>query len=94
MDAIVRAVTNSARNALAHPACVSWFATQKVASGDLILVNNSFVFREVKTAKSDLYLAFSITKNGKPASAAQVATGLKINSDFRLMSRRPATSPL
>lgn len=93
MDAITQAVRESARSTINHPAFVSWFKGQKPAPGDLILINNSFVFRDVRTPKSDLYIAFRVSDGGKPASTPAVAFGLKINSDFKLVSAKARNLP-
>jgi len=64
-----------------HPSFVSWYESQKFKEGDLIAINNSFVFREIKTAKSGQYI---LLKHGKAKFQKDVfvARGLNLNSDL------------
>lgn len=53
---------------------------------DLLLINNSFVFREkktIKTTKSEKYVCVHVTGGGNFSRSPRVATGISINSDFR-----------
>lgn len=56
------------------------------APKDILLINNSFVYREkrtIKTTKNDKYVCTHVTGGGNFSPSPRVATGININSDFR-----------
>lgn len=58
---------------------------------DLLLINNSFVFREkrmIKTTKSEKYVCVHVTSGGNFSRSPRVATGISINSDFKRIPAR------
>ncbi|MGB2962841.1 MAG: hypothetical protein WBB69_02540 [Anaerolineales bacterium] len=58
---------------------------------DLLLINNSFVFREkrtIKTKKSEKYVCVHVTSGGNFSRSPRVATGISINSDFKRIPAR------
>jgi len=81
-----------------HPAFLEWRKTLKPGKDDIILINNSFVYRNVKTTKSDSYLALRFKDDTQFERYPLVAHGLAINSDFRLIPAKsrnfPALTPL
>ena len=93
MESIVRSITRSAAISLTDPAFKSWLKSQSPAPNDLILINNSFVYREVATSKNEQYLGFQVTKTGALARSPVVAKGLRINSDFKLISSKASNYP-
>jgi hypothetical protein len=53
---------------------------------DILLINNSFIFREkktIKTTKSKKYVCVHVTSGSNFSQSPQVATGININSDYR-----------
>jgi len=93
MKSVIEAINNSAADFLRLPSCAAWFKSQALSANDLVLVNNSFVYRDVKTAKSQKYLAFGIAGNGVPVKEPQVATWSRINADFKLIRRKSGNAP-
>ncbi|MBI4178961.1 hypothetical protein HY522_06045 [bacterium] len=86
-ERVVRAV----RRIESHPEFKKWASDEHVAEGDLILINNSFVFREVQTEKSPLYLAVEVGPGGRLKTPPTVTTlPSRQNLDFR---RFAATQP-
>jgi len=93
MKSVIEAISRSAANLLKHPSCAAWFKTQAMTENDFILANNSFVYRDVNTVKSDKYLAFRISSNGAPVREPQIATGLRMNADFKLIKGKSSNLP-
>lgn len=67
----------------------SWFTTLKVvAEDDIILLNNSFLFRDsVRTSKNMKCLGFSVDSKGKIKDYL-VLDGMHTNVDFRHISHK------
>ena len=90
-------IVESVRRLSQHPDFVAWRASEPARSGDLVLINNSFVFRDVKTNKADAFL--SLTVRDPPAEPdITVARGARFNLDFKRMAAAstnlPTTAPL
>lgn len=69
-----------------------WFAAQSANDGDIVVMNNSFIYRDksiIKTTKNEQYLCLRV-KDGKPQKKVFVAKGGDINSDFKLLSGKAA----
>jgi hypothetical protein len=69
------------------------FSTLKVeeepfAEKDLLLINNSFLFRSSSTSKSEKYLALRAKANKKFEDMPFIATGVGINKDLRKISSK------
>ena len=93
MKSVIEAISKSAANLLKHPSCAAWFKSQALTENDFVLVNNSFVYRDVNTVKSDKYLAFRISSNGAPVKEPQIATWSRINVDFKLIKGKSGNLP-
>jgi hypothetical protein len=64
------------------------------AEGDLVLVNNSFIYRDtVKTTKSPKYIAGRLSKDGTVSSWGIVAWDHPLNVDFKHLSVRSGNLP-
>lgn len=86
MNKLIAKIEESTRKVVSHPVFQQWAARIKWEEGDLLVFNNSFVFRDVKTTKSSLYLACTSDGNGA-FSAPKVALDLKFNIDFKRLPR-------
>jgi hypothetical protein len=93
MKSIVGAISRSAAVLLTHPSCLAWFKSQTLTENDVVLVNNSFVYRDVNTVKSDKYLVFRISSNGEPEKEPYIATWTRINLDFKLIKHNSSNLP-
>lgn len=83
MTNVIATIEDSTKRLLQHPGYITWQSEQGVASGDLVLVNNSFVFRDVKTSKSSQYLSLK-AEEGEPLFFKPVVVEqTRINSDFK-----------
>jgi hypothetical protein len=63
------------------------------ASNDILLINNSFIYREkktIKTTKNNKYVCTHVTGSGKFSRSPRVATGMNINSDFKRIPAKDA----
>ena len=56
---VVDLIREGARRLAGHQGFTTWLAGEQASTGDMAVVNNSFVFRDVKTVKSDRFIAFS-----------------------------------
>lgn len=76
----------------------SWLSNENAVANDLVLINNSFVFRNLKTVKSPFYLALTLGDDGQLGESISLATGMRFNSDFKRISgasdNLPALTPL
>ena len=80
-----------------HASFETWKRDQPLKPGGLVVVNNSFVFRDVDTNKADDYLALTVAETGELTFPPLLASGLRFNLDFKYLpptSRLPATRPL
>lgn len=81
---IADAIRSSARRLASHESFRGWRSSEQFVSGDMVVVNNSFVFRDVKTVKSDRYIAFSELGQNEPD--VHVVSAPRQNSDFKRFS--------
>jgi hypothetical protein len=65
----------------------TWWSEQKSSSGDVIIINNSFVFRDVATTKSAKYLGVEVQSDGS-AGQPFVCQPPSFNSDFKKFSSK------
>lgn len=91
------AIKDSVRRLTDSPGFTAWRDAESPKPGDVLLVNNSFVFRDVKTNKADAYIALTVSDAGADAEAS-IVTGVRFNSDFKRMvgtsSNLPARIPI
>jgi hypothetical protein len=92
LDAMVR---QGVRDLVATTELSEWLETQKKTEGDILVVNNSFVYRKplIKTSKNEQYLCLGL-KNGKPhVDDVLVTKPGDLNVDFKLLSARANNLP-
>lgn len=86
MNRLIEFISQSISNLLNNQEIANDLSNVKFVPGDLLLINNSFIFREktsIKTNKSDQYLAIQIMEDGTFSEIPIVISGLKINSDWK-----------
>jgi hypothetical protein len=94
MQNVCDQIRQSISRLLSHDGFKNWLRNENVEAGDHILVNNSFVFRDVSTTKSEFYLAMIVNSRGKvDPDDPKIASGIRINSDFRRYSCRSRNLP-
>lgn len=86
-------IADSVRRLIQHPRFTAWMASENPRTGDVILVNNSFVFRDVKTTKADKFLSLTI-KEAPAAPEIGVATGIRFNLDFKRIAGASTNLPV
>lgn len=86
-------INNSVEKVKSHPGFAEWCKSQKIGEGDLVAINNSFVFRDVSTTKADSYV---VLKHGKENFHKEifVATGLNLKNDFVFFSSKNKSLPV
>jgi len=81
---VVDLIRESARCLASHQGFATWLAGEQLSKGDMAVVNNSFVFRDVKTVKSDRFIAFSDLSQTSPE--VHVVKAPRQNLDFKRFS--------
>ena len=81
-------ITESVQRLIGHQNFIAWRNGERLNPGDVVLINNSFVFRDVKTNKADEFLAL-VFKNGSTGPDIAIARDIRFNVDFK---RMPSTS--
>lgn len=101
MNTIVDLIQNNILKIVDHPAFreweKEWNKKAKGAPGDIVLINNSFIYRGsgLKTTKSKKYIGMLVNKNREIILAPVVATmkNKGINNDIKEISRKAAIFP-
>lgn len=94
MATIEQRVTSAFRRLEAHPRFQGWIADENPREGDLVVVNNSFVFRDVETEKSPLYLVAEVGPNSALMMPSVARLPARQNVDLRRMGSTQARPPL
>jgi len=72
----------------------TWFSAESIQKGDLLLINNSFVFRDkIKTTKNVKYLTLTMKEGTLDSAELHVSSGVNINSDFRTLKHNAKNLP-
>jgi len=90
-DAIVQQIQDDVRRLVQHEAFTVWMNEKQPQAEDVVLVNNSFVYRGLSaTKKSSKYIALTVSEDGGIVNLLQIAElyTKRINSDFKKVSRR------
>lgn len=89
-EEIAQAIEGNVEELKNQPNFVDWVVKQPAEKGDIILINNSFVFREdVKTNKSNLFLALKFLEKQKIDKRTYVVKSSKsFNADFKLIKNQ------
>lgn len=83
LQTVERHIVDDAKRLVALAPFQDWWKKQALKAAGLIVVNNSFEFREVETNKSDSYLTFEVDDAAKIVFPPVVASGVRMNLDFR-----------
>lgn len=94
MDNINDQIQSSVRKVVTSPAFNDWLNGQSLAEDDILIINNSFIYRDaVDTIKSDHYLAMQVDEKGNPALPPYVIEWSRVNSDFKHISSKSHNFP-
>ena len=86
-------IVDSIHQLTEHPKFITWRESNATSSGDSLLINNSFIFRDVKTNKAATYLAL-LVKEQFADSEVVVASGARINVDFKRVAGTSGALPV
>lgn len=93
MDKIISQIEKSVDQLISHKRFINWLETENVDAGDLIFINNSFVYRDVSTNKSDRYLTLKVSENGSIEKQPYITSGLRFNNQFKLYKSQSSNLP-
>ena len=63
MSRIHYEICQSIKQLFSHDSTKAWLASENIQPGDCIVVNNSFVFRDVDTVKSSQYICLQFEQD-------------------------------
>jgi hypothetical protein len=89
---IEEVIGGSCRRLVEHPSFGRWKDEENPQSGDIILINNSFVFRDVKTTKAEEYLCL-LQEDAKTQPTVGIAVGMRLNNDFKRVAAASKNPP-
>jgi len=92
---IKNAIEGSVTELTKSAAFSDWLEQQNLADGDVVILNNSFIYRKpvIKTSKNEQYLCLKVRIGKLDTSKIFVAKTGEINSDFKLFSARSSNLP-
>lgn len=85
-------IGESIRKLWQHPGFVKWRDSEALNPGDVVLINNSFVFRDVKTNKAKDFLSLTIRDQSREPDIS-IVRGVRFNLDFKRMSAKSTNIP-
>lgn len=73
----------------------NWFKEQDVNDGDIVVINNSFIYRKplIKTSKNARYLSLKVKGTELDPGDIQVGRVGDLNSDFKLLCTKSGNLP-
>ncbi|CAM3369207.1 hypothetical protein [Rhodothermus bifroesti] len=95
MRTLENKIKRSVKGVLTTEAFKNWFQEQKAHDGDLVILNNSFIYRKpvIKTSKNEQYLCLTV-KGGQPSTdELSIVKPGDIDSDFKLFSSKSKNLP-
>jgi len=93
MNTVIDSIRRDVKQLLNHPTYQQWAAARSPHDGDVCLINNSFVYRDVSTTKSEQYIAIRYGNDGEPESTPYIVTGIRLNSDFKYIAAQSSNFP-
>ncbi len=92
---VIKLIQRSVHGLADTPVFREWLRTAKVTAGDVVVINNSFIYRKplIKTPKNGQYLCLKVKGTQPDTKNVFVATPGDINSDFKLFSAKSANLP-
>ncbi len=97
IQVLERIVRQDVRRLASTSTFKGWLKTQKPQKGDIVVINNSFIFRRdknlMKTTKSGLYLCMQCTDNSGQLDGPFVCEPGEQNLDFKLYSAKSKKLP-
>lgn len=86
MNKIKDEICQSINQLFSHDGYKDWLVKENPKSGDYIIINNSFILRDMKTVKSSHYLCLLFEQDRDINNEPKIINNLNFNSDFKLVS--------
>ncbi|MBC7098105.1 hypothetical protein H5T52_03165 [Candidatus Bipolaricaulota bacterium] len=93
-------IVRSVKSLISTGKFTRWFKDQKPKDGDLVVINNSFIYRKpsnqkssIKTIKNEQYLSFKVKGGRLSPETVLIATPNAFNSDFKLFRAESSNLP-
>lgn len=95
LNALIDLIEKSVKGVIETEAFKKWFQNQNVQDGDLVIINNSFIYRKpyIKTSKNEQYLSLKVNHGQACTDELFVTKPIEINSDFKLFVKRSQNLP-
>lgn len=92
---VTKMIKEGLKQITATPAFAQWFTGAKATDGDVVLINNSFIYRKplITTSKNDQYLCLRVKEGQPDTKNVFVGRPGDLNSDFKLFSAKSANLP-
>lgn len=93
-DVVAEAITSRVRDVIESPPFRSWSDGERLQAGDLVILNNLFLFREGirSTTKSNLYLGLEVDGSSLALPPKVIDSHRGINVSFKRVASRTAMS--
>jgi len=88
-------VKRSVQGVIRTSAFCEWFKGAKTADGDMVVINNSFIYRKplIKTSKNEQYLCLRVKQRKVDSKDVSVCRLGDLNSHFKLFRAKSANLP-
>lgn len=95
IESLNNMVVKSIRSVVRTGAFSDWFKQQKANDGDVIIINNSFIYRKplIKTSKNPQYLSLTVKAKQPDLSHVHIVGPGDLNSDFKLLAAKSGNIP-
>ena len=96
LNILKQKITDRAQSLLSTAAFSNWFNEQSTSNGDIVVINNSFIYRKplIKTSKNQQYLCVKVNNQRANPAEVFVTTPGDFNSDFKMLSVKKSDLPL
>jgi len=96
IENIRRTIISKVKKLTDTSAFSEWFKQQNASEGDIIVINNSFIYRDnrlIKTTKNEQYLCIMVKNKMADPNNVYVSKSSEQNSDFKLFSAKSSNLP-
>lgn len=92
---VTKMIRRSVRKLTATQAFRKWFAGANANDGDLVVINNSFIYRKplIETSKNEQYLCLRVEQGKVDSKDVSVCRPGDLDSDFKLFSAKSENLP-
>ncbi|HAF24867.1 MAG TPA: hypothetical protein DCK93_18505 [Blastocatellia bacterium] len=94
VEDVIQDIAQSITRLTDQPAFSEWLKTVSVEAEDYVVINNSFVYRNVSTVKSEKYLVLQVDEDKSLRPRPSIATDLRINLDFKHLGHKIPKPPI